>query len=121
VASKEDNRHDPEGKKTALKTVIADYNKQFGTNHDIDNFDLYYRDVQPDFPRAVGLRAREHRYGCIDVGCSDRHEAGPPKSSDSCKCSCFTLPDLGEKLLHQPLLAEPRRLRYPRTDRDGGG
>ena len=43
---KEDNRHDPEGKKTALKVIIADYNQQYGTNHDINNFDLYYQDVQ---------------------------------------------------------------------------
>ena len=43
---KEDNRHDPEGKKTALKAIIADYNKRYGTNHDINNFDLYYQDVQ---------------------------------------------------------------------------
>lgn len=42
----EDNRHDPAGKKTALKAIIADYNRQFGTNHDINNFDLYYQDVQ---------------------------------------------------------------------------
>jgi hypothetical protein len=37
---KEDNRHDPEGKKAALKAIIADYNRQYGTNHDINNFDL---------------------------------------------------------------------------------
>ena len=43
---KEDNRHDPEGKKTALKAIIADYNQRYGTNHDINNFDLYYQDVQ---------------------------------------------------------------------------
>ncbi len=43
---KEDNRHDPEGKKTALKAIIADYNQRHGTNHDINNFDLYYQDVQ---------------------------------------------------------------------------
>lgn len=43
---KEDNRHDPEGKKAALKEIIADYNQQYGTNHDITNFDLYYQDVQ---------------------------------------------------------------------------
>ena len=40
---KEDNRHDPEGKKAALKAIIADYNQQYGTNHDINNFDLYYQ------------------------------------------------------------------------------
>ena len=43
---KEDNRHDPEGKKTALKAIIAGYNEQYCTNHDINNFDLYYQDVQ---------------------------------------------------------------------------
>ena len=43
---KEDNRHDPESKKTALKAIIADYNQQYGANHDINNFDLYYQDVQ---------------------------------------------------------------------------
>ncbi len=43
---KEDNRHDPEGKKSALKAIIADYNRRYGTNHDIYNFDLYYQDVQ---------------------------------------------------------------------------
>ena len=43
---KEDNRHDPEGKKTALSAIIADYNERYGTNHDINSFDLYYQDVQ---------------------------------------------------------------------------
>ena len=43
---KEDNQHDPEGKKTALKAIIADYNQRYGTNHDINEFDLYYQDVQ---------------------------------------------------------------------------
>ncbi len=43
---KEDNRHDPEGKKTALSAIIADYNKRYGTNHDINSFDLYYQDIQ---------------------------------------------------------------------------
>ena len=43
---KEDNKHDPEGKKTALKAIIADYNQRYGINHDINNFDLYYQDVQ---------------------------------------------------------------------------
>ena len=43
---KKDNRDDPEGKKTALKAIIADYNRRYGANHDINNFDLYYQDVQ---------------------------------------------------------------------------
>ena len=43
---KKDNRQDPEGKKAALKTIIVDYNKRYGTNHDINNFDDYYKDIQ---------------------------------------------------------------------------
>lgn len=43
---KEDNKQNPEEKKAALKTIIDDYNKQYGTNHSINEFDLYYQDVQ---------------------------------------------------------------------------
>jgi len=43
---KEDNKQNPEEKKAALKLIIDDYNKQFGTNHSINEFDLYYQDVQ---------------------------------------------------------------------------
>lgn len=43
---KEDNRHDPEGKKAALKAIIADYNRRYGTNHDLGDYDGYYKDVQ---------------------------------------------------------------------------
>ncbi len=43
---KEDNRNDPEGKKTALTAIIDDYNERYGTNHDINSFDLYYQDIQ---------------------------------------------------------------------------
>jgi len=42
----EDNKHDPEAKKKALTTIIAHYNERFGTNHRIEEFDLYYQDVQ---------------------------------------------------------------------------
>ena len=42
----EDNRHEPDAKKAALKAIIADYNARFGTNHRIDEFDAYYQDVQ---------------------------------------------------------------------------
>jgi type I restriction enzyme, R subunit len=42
----EDNKHDPEAKKKALKTVIGNYNERFGTNHRFEEFDLYYQDVQ---------------------------------------------------------------------------
>lgn len=41
-----DNEEDPEGKKAALKAILADYNARYGTNHQIGEFDLYYQDVQ---------------------------------------------------------------------------
>ena len=43
---KEDNKQNPEEKKEALKTIIADYNNQFVSSHTINEFDLYYQDVQ---------------------------------------------------------------------------
>jgi type I restriction enzyme R subunit len=59
---KRDNQEDPEGKKAALKAIIAGYNAQYGTNHSISEFDKYYQDVQgrikahkwpvADYPRA---------------------------------------------------------------------
>src|SRR5262249_26536841 len=42
---REDNQQDPEGKKMALTAIIADYNLRYGTNHSINEFDLYYQDV----------------------------------------------------------------------------
>lgn len=41
-----DNEQEPDQKKAALMTIIADYNKQFGTNHSVSEFDAYYQDVQ---------------------------------------------------------------------------
>lgn len=43
---REDNKEEPEKKKEALKIIIADYNLKYRTNHDINNFDLYYQDIQ---------------------------------------------------------------------------
>lgn len=43
---KQDNEEDPEGKKAALKAILADYNSRYGSNHSIGEFDLYYQDVQ---------------------------------------------------------------------------
>jgi len=52
-----DNQQYPDEKKEALTAIIADYNKRFGTNHSIGEFDLYYQDVQKrikdqQFPNA---------------------------------------------------------------------
>ncbi|RVD43112.1 type I restriction endonuclease subunit R [Mesorhizobium sp. M4A.F.Ca.ET.020.02.1.1] len=43
---KEDNAVEPEKKKEALKTILADYNAHYGTSHKVGEFDLYYQDVQ---------------------------------------------------------------------------
>jgi len=43
---KADNKVEPEKKKLALEAIISDYNKQYGTNHSINDFDVYYQDVQ---------------------------------------------------------------------------
>jgi type I restriction enzyme R subunit len=46
IQEKEDNKQNPEEKKKALTEIIAAYNKQFDSNHSINEFDLYYQDVQ---------------------------------------------------------------------------
>ena len=43
---KHDNEEDPEGKKAALKNILASYNARYGSNHTVGEFDLYYQDVQ---------------------------------------------------------------------------
>lgn len=55
---KEDNRVNPEEKKKALTNIIADYNRQFGTNHTLNEFDSYYQDVQK--------RIKDHKYSNKD-------------------------------------------------------
>lgn len=42
----EDNQQEPDAKKAALSAIIACYNARFGTNHRLEEFDLYYQDVQ---------------------------------------------------------------------------
>ncbi len=58
VQEKEDNQQDLEDKKVALKAIIADYNLQYGANHTINEFDLYYQDVQ--------RRIKDHKYSNKD-------------------------------------------------------
>lgn len=55
---KADNETEPEKKKAALKAIIADYNTQYNTNHSINEFDLYYQDVQQ--------RIKDHKYSNKD-------------------------------------------------------
>ncbi|WP_307258384.1 type I restriction endonuclease subunit R [Paraburkholderia graminis] len=61
-----DNRHDPEVKKKALKSIIAGYNLRFGTNHRIEEFDLYYQDVQK--------RIKDQQYSNADLRKADPQE-----------------------------------------------
>ncbi len=46
VQEQRDNQVDPEGKKKALKEIIDNYNSLYSTNHSINEFDDYYKDVQ---------------------------------------------------------------------------
>ncbi|MNX74340.1 Type-1 restriction enzyme R protein [compost metagenome] len=56
---REDNQQNPEEKKKALMQIIADYNTQYKTNHNINEFDLYYQDVQ--------RRIKDQKYSNKDV------------------------------------------------------
>lgn len=64
ITEKQDNKIDPEGKKIALRSIIADYNQQYGTNHNIGEFDLYYKDVQQ--------RIKNHKWSVSDFPRRDR-------------------------------------------------
>jgi type I restriction enzyme R subunit len=55
---REDNKVNPNEKKAALKEIMDDYNKQYGTSHNLANFDLYYQDVQQ--------RIKDHKYPKTD-------------------------------------------------------
>ena len=55
---KADNQVEPEKKKAALMAIIADYNSRYGASHTINEFDLYYQDVQQ--------RIKEHKYPNAD-------------------------------------------------------
>lgn len=69
----EDNKQEPDAKKAALQSIIACYNASFDTNHRIEEFDLYYQDVQqrikdqqwPDADlRKANPKAQQHK---IDI------------------------------------------------------
>jgi type I restriction enzyme, R subunit len=54
-----DNRIDPDAKKQSLTRIINRYNEQFGTNHRIEEFDEYYKDVQQ--------RIKDHKFPNHDL------------------------------------------------------
>lgn len=43
---KTDNEKEPEKKKVSLKKIMNCYNSMYGTSHTLNEFDLYYQDVQ---------------------------------------------------------------------------
>lgn len=53
-----DNSVEPSKKKESLTRIINVYNQQFGTNHSISEFDLYYQNVQK--------RIKDHKYSNKD-------------------------------------------------------
>lgn len=67
ATEKEDNKKDPEQKKKALREIIADYNAQYGTNHSINEFDLYYQDVQQRIKDQKYSNADYPRRNKIDI------------------------------------------------------
>lgn len=46
IQEKEDYKEQPQEKKSALIKIIDDYNKQYGTNYNINMFYNYYKDIQ---------------------------------------------------------------------------
>lgn len=62
-----DNQVEPEKKKAALIAIIADYNAQYGTNHTINEFDLYYQDVQQRIKDQKYSNADYSRKNKIDI------------------------------------------------------
>lgn len=56
---KADNKQNPAEKKTALKAIIKNYNQQYNTPHDINNFDKYYQNVQK--------RIKDQKYSNTDL------------------------------------------------------
>ena len=64
---KADNEVEPNKKKEALNIIIADYNKQYGTNHRINEFDLYYQDVQQRIKDQKYTNADYPRKNKIDI------------------------------------------------------
>jgi type I restriction enzyme R subunit len=61
---REDNKLEPKAKKQALINIIQDYNILFSTNHSINNFDVYYQDIQ--------TRIKDQKYPNSDLSQSKK-------------------------------------------------
>lgn len=67
VQEKEDNKQQPEQKKAALKIIIDDYNRQYSSNHSINEFDGYYQDVQQRIKNQKYSNTDYPRQNKIDI------------------------------------------------------
>ena len=67
VQEKEDNKQEPEKKKAALTKIVDDYNRQYGSNHTVSTFDLYYQDVQQRIKDQKYSNADSPRKSKIDI------------------------------------------------------
>ena len=67
LQEQEDNKVEPEKKKQALETIVADYNARYGTNHRLSEFDLYYQDVQKRIKDQQWPNADYHPAQKIDI------------------------------------------------------
>lgn len=67
LQEREDNKIDPEGKKKALTEIIEDYNQQYSTAHTLNEFDLYYQDVQSRIKNQKYSNADYPHHNKIDV------------------------------------------------------
>lgn len=64
---KEDNKKEPDKKKKALMGIMKDYDQQYGTSSDINNFDGYYQDIQQRIKDQKYPNADYPRKNKIDI------------------------------------------------------
>ena len=70
---KADNQQEPEARRPPCRPIIADYNAQYGTNHKLGEFDLYYQDVQQ--------RIKDQQYPNSDVPARATRSTSPSSST----------------------------------------
>lgn len=63
----EDNKENPNEKYIALKEIIDDYNSKYGTEHDVNEFDLYYSDLQKRVKEQKKILETENKKQFVDI------------------------------------------------------
>ncbi len=67
LQEQDDNRTEPEKKKKALEQIIDDYNRRYGTECSISEFDIYYQNVQKRIKDQKYSNADYARRNKIDI------------------------------------------------------